>query len=158
MSVVSWIENTALAEYILVSAYGYSTMLTLHSLGLAIMVGLSGIFSLRVLGLFSDIPLASLARLLKLSWIGFIVNVLSGGALFASQATTYVSDTEFLLKMLFVALGAVFVALMQASADSRSALAGGVATRTADRSKLFAIAALAAWTAAVIAGRLIAYL
>ena len=52
MSLIAWIENSALGEWVRVSIWGYPMMITLHSLGLAIMVGLSVVLSLRVLGLF----------------------------------------------------------------------------------------------------------
>lgn len=156
MNLLGSIEASALAEYVRVAPYGYAAMITLHSLGLAIMVGVSVILSLRVLGVFDGLPFESLGKLFSIAWLGFIVNLLSGSALFASQATTYVTDFEFLIKMLFVILGAVFVALLQ-SVVGRAAPAGAADTDGRLR-HFYAGAAIGSWAGAMIAGRLIAYL
>jgi hypothetical protein len=152
----TWIEETGLAEYVRVSAYGYPAMITLHSLGLAIMVGLSVVLSLRVLGVFSAIPFSSLSKLLKVAWIGFIVNFVSGGALFASNATSYMQDGVFLTKMTMVIIGAILVGIMQSMI--RTALANDAASAGADRTlKMLARLTIYAWTIGMITGRLIAY-
>lgn len=158
MGLITWIENTGLAEYVRVSAYGYPAMITLHSLGLAIMVGLSVVLSLRVLGFYSVIPYSSLYKLLKIAWIGFIINFISGGSLFAANATGLIVDPVFLTKMAMVILGAILVALMQA--QIKTALASGDVEAAAQSTGLKVLAALTivAWTIGMVTGRLIAYL
>ena len=156
MGLLAWIEGTQLAEFIRVSAYGYPAMITLHSLGLAIMVGLSVILSLRVLGLFSTIPFSSLYRLLKVAWVGFIVNFISGGSLFAASATAYIVDATFLIKMAMVILGAILVAVMQSMI--KTAIAAGPVQEAPANLKMVAWLTIIAWTIAMITGRLIAYL
>jgi hypothetical protein len=157
VNLLAWIEATGLAEWIRVSALGYPLMITLHSLGLAIMVGLSVVLSLRVLGFFREIPYTSLDRLLKVAWIGFIVNTISGSALFAAQATSYVHNTQFLIKITLVFVGAITVAWLQAivksdaSSWSPTAPAPGLA-------RFVATASIVAWAGATVTGRLIAYL
>lgn len=158
MSILVWLEQTALAEYILISAWGYPIMIMLHSLGLAIMVGLSTILSLRILGFFQSIPFASLPLLLKVAWIGFVINFLSGGALFASQATMYIVDPVFLIKMFFVIVAAILVALMQSSIKKAPAAAEGSFDVASNKDKIFAACVLVAWTFGMVTGRLIAYL
>jgi hypothetical protein len=153
----TWIENTTIAEVVRVSAYGYPIMIMLHSLGLAIMVGLSVILSLRVLGFFSVIPFSSLHKLLKIAWVGFIVNFISGGALFSSAATSYMVDPIFLTKMSMVILGAILVGVMQNMI--KNAIASGRGDAAASTGlKAVAWFAIGAWTIGMVTGRLIAYL
>ena len=155
MSWLAWLEAGAYAEFVRVSAYGYAAMITLHSLGLAVMIGLALLLCLRVLGCFEIVPLRSLRRLLPLAWLGFVVNFISGASLFASQATTYVTSPVFLLKMAFVVVGAGLTAMLQDSLSRSEAV--GAAARIGHRRAL-SIAAIVNWTGALIAGRLIAYL
>ena len=158
MGLITWIENTGYAEMIRVSAYGYPIMITLHSLGLAIMVGLSVVLSLRVLGFFATIPYSSLQRLLKVAWVGFIVNFISGGSLFSASATTFIVDGVFLVKMAMVIVGAILVAMMQSSINTALA-SGSVDTGPSPANlKLLAWLTIGAWTIAMVTGRLIAYL
>jgi hypothetical protein len=154
---LTWIENTAIAEYVRVSAYGYPAMITLHSLGLAIMVGLSVVLSLRAVGMFSVIPYSSLAKLLKVAWIGFIINVLSGTALFSTNAIAFMGHTMFLIKISMVIVGAILVAVMQSTI--KAALATGNPEAAAgSKLKILGWATIAAWTIGMVTGRLIAYL
>jgi hypothetical protein len=140
-----------------VSAYGYPAMITLHSLGLAIMVGLSVVLSLRVLGAFSAIPFSSLHRLLQVAWIGFIINFVSGGSLFAANATGLITHQVFLMKMAMVILGAIFVAIMQSMIKTAMATGKGEAA-TGTNLKVMAWLTIVAWTIAMVTGRMIAYL
>jgi len=140
-----------------VSAYGYPAMITLHSLGLAIMIGLSVVLSLRILGFFGALPYTTLGRQLKIAWIGLVVNTISGGLLFAAQATTYITDFEFLLKMSLVILGAILVALMQGQVRANSA--GWTESNPPPAStRTIAGLTIVAGTLGMIVGRLIAYL
>lgn len=140
-----------------VSAYGYPVMITLHSLGLAIMVGLSVLLSLRVLGLFSGIPYTTLQRLLKIAWIGFIINFASGGSLFSANATGFIVDWVFLVKMAMVIVGAILVGTMQGMI--RTAIASGnPAAASSAGIKLVAGLAIVAWGIAMVFGRLVPYL
>ena len=102
MEFIAWIEGTALAEWVRASITGYPAMIALHSVGLAVVVGLAVAIDLRLLGRFRTIPLSSLRSFFAIAWAGFLVNFLSGAALFTSQATTYVTDATFLIKMAFV--------------------------------------------------------
>lgn len=157
MGLITWIDESWLAEMVRVSAYGYPAMITLHSLGLAIMVGLSVVLSLRVLGMFKTIPFRSLYRLLQIAWVGFIINFISGGSLFAANATGLITHQVFLMKMAMVILGAIFVAIMQSMI--KTALASGQGETAAGTNlKVVAWLTIVAWTIAMITGRMIAYL
>lgn len=158
MGFLTWIENTAVADYVRVSAYGYPAMITLHSLGLAIIVGLSVVLSLRVIGLFSVIPYSSLYRLLKVAWVGFIINLLSGTALFAANATGFMDNKMFILKISMVFVGVILVAMMQTMI--KGALASGNVEQAASnpRLKLLAWLTILAWAVGMVSGRLIAYI
>lgn len=157
MGFITWIEETWLAEVVRVSAYGYPAMITLHSLGLAIMVGLSVVLSLRVLGMFGAIPYSALNRLLKVAWIGFVMNFLSGGSLFAANATGLIVHQVFILKMTGVIVGAIFVGIMQNMI--KTSLASGDPDPSASSGlKVVAWLTIGAWTIAMVTGRFIAYL
>jgi hypothetical protein len=158
MNLVIWIEESALAEWVRYSIWGYPLMITLHSLGLAIMVGLSTVLSLRVLGFFNRIPYGALRRLFSIAWIGFLVNVLSGGSLFANSATTFIVDWLFLLKMTMVIAAAILVGIMQSLLRSMPAEQLGASVLAAPANlKLVAWLTMGAWSIGMVAGRFIAY-
>lgn len=153
MGFLVWLEATGLAEWVRSSIPGYPSMIALHALGMAIMVGLSLVIDMRVLGWFSGIPLNALQRFFGLAWIGFGINFLSGGALFTAQATSYITDWVFMTKMALVFLGAITAAILQpavAKAGPGGQVSGGM--------KAVAAIAIVFWLIAIIMGRLTAYL
>jgi hypothetical protein len=132
------------------SIWAYPTMLTLHTLGLALLVGASAALDLRVLGWGQALTLGDLRPLFRWMWIGFWVNALSGVVLLAADATTKAAAPMFLIKLGLVAVG---VAVMVA--QRREAFASNAPVTRAARS--LAVVSLAVWFVAIAAGRLMAY-
>jgi hypothetical protein len=150
------LETSGLATWVAESLYGYPIVLGLHAIGLAIVVGLWIFIDLRLLNVLGDIRLSSLLGPIKLAWVGFAVNALSGFALFSSQATYIIYSTPFLIKIGLVFLGAAIAFYIQRKATKNvdDWEAGSVPSSI----KAAAAISLLCWMGAIIAGRLIAYL
>ena len=158
MEFFTWLEATPLAEWVRTSAFGYPLVITLHSLGLAIMTGLAWTIDMRILGRFRVIPFSSLRPMFTIAWIGFIINALSGGALFTSQAASnYVHNVPYLTKMAFVLLGAITIGYLQ-TAVARSGEQVGSDVAVTQSMRVVAAFSMFFWLAAIVTGRLIAYL
>ena len=154
MGFLVWLEATGLAEWVRSSTSGYPSMIALHAIGMAIMVGLSLLLDLRVLGWFAGIPLQALRRFFGLAWIGFGINFISGSALFSAQATSYIVDWVFMSKMTLVLLGAVTAAILQPAVVK----AGAAGEQLSGGTKAVAAVAIVFWLVAIVMGRLTAYL
>jgi hypothetical protein len=150
-----WLEATGLADWVRMSIPGYPSMIALHALGMAVMVGLSLVFDLRLLGWFAGIPVQALQRLFGLAWLGFGINTLSGAALFSAQATSYIVDVIFMSKMAFVFLGAIMAAILQPAIANAGSWSGG---RVPAGTKALAALSIVVWLTAIVLGRLTAYL
>lgn len=150
------IENSAYPTFVRESPslWAYTLVLSLHAMGLAIVVGLSAMIALRLLGFAPTIPLAPLNRLFPVMYVGFWVNALSGLALLAANATGMLANPMFYAKIAFVAGGVLVMRLLRHRVFNER-LASGDAP-TAEARKL-AYASLACWGIALIAGRLTAY-
>lgn len=156
MTLLEWIEATALAEWARVSIEGYPIIITAHSIGLAAMVGPILILDIRLLGGFRGIPYSTFLRLFRIVWAGFAINALSGVVLFTMEATSYVSDIPFLIKFALVMVGAA-TAFVQHRMLSRHA-ASWQQTESRRAPAVVAAISIACWMGAIVAGRLIAYL
>jgi hypothetical protein len=152
---LTWLEASGLAEWVRMSTAGYPTAITLHAVGMAIMVGLSVIVDLRLLGRFDGIPYGALQRLLPIAWIGFGINTLSGFGLFAAQATMFATDGMFLSKIILVFAGAATAGILQPELARADSWSGGVAPRNV---RTIATLSLAFWFFAIVTGRLTAYI
>lgn len=153
----TWLENTPVAIWVGVSLWGYPLMLSLHVVGLAIVVGIFATRDLRLLGLFPGLHPAAFLPLGKLGWAGFLLNAVSGVLLFTSQATVFVSNTAFLIKISCIVVGMVLAGVIQSRLRGELAAHHGAAV-ISNSTRVMALCSLSVWAAAIIAGRLIAYL
>ncbi|NKB33973.1 MAG: hypothetical protein GKR91_12830 [Pseudomonadales bacterium] len=143
-----WLENTSVAFWVGTSLWAYPLLLSIHIVGLAIVVGIFSMRDLRLLGLFSALPIRVFSSLSTLAIAGFILNAISGFLLFTSQASVFVTSIPFLTKISCITVGMVLAYIIQKRLDD------AVETQT----KLFAMISFACWIAAIVAGRLIAYI
>lgn len=154
---LDYLENLPLAEWVRSSPslFAYSTVLTAHGIGLAMVVGFSSLIALRLLGVAQGIPLTALRRMYGVIWIGFFINLVSGSMLFMAEAHTMVAMVAFWGKMTFVLLGMIVAELLKRLYFKDTAhVEAGVVTRVG---RNLAIASLVCWYLALIFGRLTAY-
>src|ERR1043166_5319952 len=85
--------------------WAYPLVLTLHTVGLGLLVGANWLLDLRVLGVWPRIPLVELVGSFRVMWIGFWINAVSGAMLFTADATTKGSTRLFFATLVLVAIG-----------------------------------------------------
>jgi hypothetical protein len=136
------------------SIWSYPTIIFFHSVGLAIIVGLSTAIDLRVLGFAPGVPVAPMEKLFPIMWAGFWVNAVSGLFLTMADAPAMLTSWLFLLKMAIIGLALVTMASLKRELFRRPT-SGGVMSGAA---KALALTSLVLWTGAITAGRLTAYL
>ncbi|HEY7672182.1 MAG TPA: hypothetical protein VIC71_08190 [Gammaproteobacteria bacterium] len=154
---LTWLENTGYSEWILTSAEGWPLMLTIHALGLALIVGIVFAMNLRMLGFYATIPITSLDDILRISWIGIWLNVITGLSIFMTQANMYVHSVPFILKISFIILGIINLVFTQKTLR-REAGAWQAAGKVPQKGVLLAASSLVFWVMAIVTGRLIAYI
>lgn len=143
-----WIEGTALSTWIGQSAsvFAFPAILVVHTLGMAMLVGISVIMNLRLLGFAPQIPIARLARFWPLFWSGLVLNIVSGILLLIGYPTKALTNPLFYVKLACVGTG-VWTALR-----IRRVLVAGT-----ERSQHLAMLSIATWTLAIVFGRLLEY-
>jgi hypothetical protein len=156
MSFFQSLQDSRFTDWFLGSAsiWTYPTVLTLHTAGLAVLVGASAVMHLRVLDVGATIPFSRLQSLGRLIWGGFTLNLITGLVLFVTQAATRATDPVFYVKLGSIAMALWFGHLVKRRAIDRVDMS--LASRA--RIKWLAGASLALWTTAIVSGRLMAYL
>jgi hypothetical protein len=149
---MAWLEATALATWTRESPslWAYPTILTLHTVGLGIVVGAGAVVDFRLLGFARRIPPPSLLPLFRFMLWGFLLNAATGIILFMSEATTKSTQPIFYVKLLLIGL-ALWIT------DRIRRGLGGIGAGAAGQQRL-AVLSLLLWTGAITAGRLMAYL
>jgi uncharacterized membrane protein len=99
-----WLEQTSAGTSIRESLWLFPIIETVHIFGIILLVGGTSILDLRLMGLtFREEPVSKLAkRFLPWAWAGFIIQVITGGLMFASEATKMYDNLGFRIKMLLI--------------------------------------------------------
>jgi hypothetical protein len=155
MGFLEWLQNTWVARLVAESLWGYPTFETMHTVGMALLIGSLGLVDLRVLGFKSELPILETRRLLPLAWLGFTLNAISGTLLFVSDAVMFYSSYTFRIKIVLIILGGINAALLGRRIFHESP--AGVPVVPTTGAKWIAGTSLVFWFGAIIAGRLIAY-
>lgn len=156
MAFLRSLQDSAFTDWFLGtdSIWTYPTVLTLHGIGMAMLVGASIVVHVRVLGVGAAMPLVRLRALSRVVWLGFAINLASGLVLFVTEAADRAVDVTFYVKLSSITLAlwlgaAVRRRLMDPTDEPHAA-------RATDR--WLALSSLVLWTVAIVAGRLMAYL
>jgi hypothetical protein len=151
-----WLEASLLARTLKAGPWLYPLVNLAHLLGIALLVGAIATLDLRLVGFWPDTSIASLSRTtVPVAATGLALGILTGPALFAVRATEYMENPFLWAKFGAVALGIANLAALHGSAAWRSN--DGESPRFRSRLALAGAVSLAAWFAAVTAGRMIAY-
>jgi hypothetical protein len=156
MQLLTALENSGFSTWLKESPsiWAYPTVLTLHTLGLGMLVGANWALDLRLLGVAPSIPLPALTKLFRMMWIGFWINTASGVILFAADATTKGTTTLFMSKLALVAVGVAIIVMIRRTLYTQ----GAEAPRIGTKAKILAATSIAIWIAAIAAGRYMAYI
>ncbi|MDO6591477.1 MULTISPECIES: hypothetical protein [Rhodobacterales] len=150
METLFWLEDTIVGLTVSSTQWGYPIVLSLHAIGMATLVGVALMLTIRVLGFAPSIPATAMAPYWRVALAGFFLNLLSGTALFCGNASELFFNLAFRIKIVLVFVGlALTWRLVQICIKRTDEVS--VAHRR------LAAAAMITWIVAIIFGRLIGY-
>jgi hypothetical protein len=155
MGILAWLESLPLSVWVheSPSVWAQPTVLTLHTMGMAVLVGAAWVLDLRLLGINRNVPLSAFRWVFRAVAVGLIVNLVTGVLLFAGRATLWGTAVPFLLKIGLVIGGAATLLPLRSYVLDSDPEQRDVSSRA----RLLAVASILAWAAAITAGRLLAY-
>ena len=106
------LSNMAFAQAISGGAYWFPILEIVHVLGIVLVVGTIAIVDLRLLGVAAHRSSADrlIGELLPYTWVAFVITVVAGALLFASNAPTYAHNLAFQVKAVLIVLAGVNMA------------------------------------------------
>lgn len=152
-----WVEQTPLSVLVRESPslLAFPFILYLHTLGLAMLAGISVGLDVWLLTVATRVPRISIAGLYRVMWLGFGINAVSGVLLLVAYPAKALTNVVFYIKMLLVVLAVWALQAMRnelfAGAQPGEPLAITV------RGKALALGTLLLWTGTIFTGRLLAY-
>jgi len=152
------VENSGFSTWVreAPTVLAYSTVLALHTFGMAFLVGLSGMMALRALGFARNLPIEPMVKFFPLVVIGFWLNAVTGVVLTMLAAVSLFRNPDFYVKLAAIAGAIVMLRKL------RTGLFGPGAKLDPDgraprQTRIVAVAMILLWAIAVTAGRLTAY-
>jgi len=158
MAIAQGIEASGLATAIRDSLYAGPIINVFHVIGVVLVFGTISIVDLRLLGFPGNTRSLSIIThdLLKWTWIGFAIAVVSGVLMFSANATTFYINNEFRLKLVALALAGINMLIYELiTARNGSMWDKDVDPPTA--AKLAGALSLIFWISVIFLGRWIGY-
>jgi hypothetical protein len=162
MERLALLEQTGLSTWLRESDWGFPIMLCFHAVGMGLVVGISLMFSARVLGYAKDFPLSAFDKLFGIAWFGFAMNAISGTLLFIGEPRRLIQTPAFLIKLVLIVFAGFSVWYLMTALYGAEAPAG--AERGLPRepavtmnARIAAVIPIVFWIGAIVTGRLIGY-
>ena len=143
----SWVRESP-------SILAFPTVLLIHTIGMALCVGVSAAIDLRLLGFAPGLRLAPMRRYFPILWLGFWANAVTGTILVMQDAYSKMHNIDFYVKMVFIALALINLRMIRKRIFEDPQLDNGPLPSSA---RMLAVLSLIFWLGAITAGRLLAY-
>ncbi len=155
---LQFVQDTAIATAIREGESLFPWIECVHVLALTLVIGSIAIVDLRLIVMASRerTVLQTTASVLPVTWTAFLFAALTGGLLFASNATTYAHNFYFQVKMALIALAGLNMATYHLFLN-RGADSWQTAALTPLRARVIGGLSLCLWIAVVAFGRWIGF-
>ena len=156
---LAWLEGSALGHAIRSSGlWTYAILNLTHILGISSLFGAILVLDLRLLGIWRSVPMVALVRpVLPIATAGFVLAVLSGICMLATNGTEYIGNPLLVVKFTAIGAGLINVAVVNRLPVWRSRNAGSLSTAGERQLAVVGAVSLLCWVTAITAGRMIAY-
>ena len=97
MAFLNWLEMLPLSVWVheSPSVWAQPTVMTLHTMGMGVLVGASWVLDLRLLGISRNMPLSAFRWVFRAVAISLAVNLVTGVLLFVARATLWGTALPF---------------------------------------------------------------
>lgn len=155
---LSYLQYSPLAEWINTNGATYPLIESLHVLAVALVFGTILIVDLRMLGLAStNRPFTRVAKdLLHMTWVGFVLAVITGSMLFLPNATSIAANTSFQIKMILLVLAGINMFIFE-FISARNVRIWDTVLPPPNTARLAGLLSILLWASIVIFGRMIGF-
>ena len=152
------LEQTGLAEFVRVTPYLYPILMSLHVLGIALLLGPTVAVDLRLLGIARDAVRVTTAtrHLLPIAHAGFVIVAVTGVAMFIAIAAAVGASTAAPWKLGLILAAGLNIAVFHRGIYRRVER-WDVGVRPPTRARLAGVLSMSCWTGVIFAGRFLAY-
>ena len=136
------------------SPFAFWFIISVHAVGMGLLVGASLIIDLRLLGVAAALPLAPLKSLYRIMWVAFWMQVVSGVLLLIAYPIKALTNPDFYLKLALIGIAFTLMLRIRNRVFGDATLSESVMMQ---KGRALAVWTLILWAGAVTAGRMLAY-
>lgn len=125
---------------------------------MSILFGCIGALDLRILGLWTQPPVAAVNRLVPWGICGFLLNIATGVIFFVGQPLQYVGNPGFWFKLLFIFLAGLNITIFYVAGFAGQVEVLEAGDEASLPAKLIAGSSLFLWIGVMYFGRMLPYL
>ncbi|MGE3843966.1 MAG: hypothetical protein AB7I50_20525 [Vicinamibacterales bacterium] len=159
----NWLLWPSIETFLKSYAWAWPLMEVMHFVGLCLLVGLVGMFDLRLLGFAKGVPVRALSRLIPWGVFGFAMAAASGLVFLVGGRVNFgvhpyqilINDGWLQLKLIFIALAGLNLLLFYITGAAREADEVGPGQDTNTLAKVIGATSIVLWLGVVYFGRLI---
>ena len=158
LQLCQWIESTSLSQELAGSIWVYPIIESLHTIGVALFLGLLLVWDLRLLGvMFTRVAVTEIwARLIPWIVIGAVFMMATGIALFWAKPVYSWGHVFFRIKVVALLLALINAAAFHVGIERRI-IDWDLAPTPPRAARIAGVISVVLWAVIVIAGRLIGY-
>ena len=143
------------SEAMVASKWWWAFMMSMHFIGLSLLIGVIGILNLRLIGFAKQLPVEPLHLFFPWALAGLGINVLTGMLAFIGMPEYYTFNAAFWFKILALMLAGLNVALFYVMGIFERVKRLEAGEDAPFSAKVIAVSSLVLWFAVVISGRYI---
>jgi len=136
------------------SIWAFPTILTVHTVSMGFLAGISATIDLRILGVAPRAPLLEMKRFLPVMWFSLCVSIVTGVTLVIAYPTKALTNPIFYLKLILIAIALMVVRMIGRRVLSDPPLDLTPAPRNV---KGLAAISIVCWLLVIWAGRALPY-
>jgi len=156
-SFATWLHATALSQAINYYPWLWPICESLHFIGLALLVGITGTLDLRLLGFMKSVSISAIRDFMPWAIVGFAINLVTGLVFFIGLPRQYVDNVAFYGKMFFLLVAGLNAMFFETRLGSR-VLTLGPGEDTPTSFKIVGALSLFSWLAVLYFGRMLPFI
>ena len=155
----AWIKHTGIGAPMTATTWLWPLCETLHFIGLALLIGVAGLFDLRMLGFVRRVSLGAVMDLRPWAALGLAINLVTGVMFFVGAPDQYVHNPAWWAKVTFIVIAGVNILAFELSPRAKAMVQEvGPGDNTPLRLKFAGGISLFSWFAVLYFGRMLPFI
>jgi len=154
-----WVVTTRLSAFVTGRPWVWPASETLHFIGLALLIGVAGLFDLRMLGFVRRVSLGAVMDLRPWAALGLAINLVTGVMFFVGAPDQYVHNPAWWAKVTFILIAGLNILAFELSPRAKAMVQEvGPGDNTPLRLKFAGGISLFSWFAVLYFGRMLPFI